>query len=236
MPISYFMKTTLLLVAMVLSLHLGQAADPSSWPISYQGNVEPAEEGSVTINGEKKGSFEKPVKPNYRAEVGDSGLELEFNGSGTFTLEDLGIPVDFSEGFTLECRFRLEETVNQLSPPANNASAMIIQASESVGTNRGMWILGFYTDIDDAKNYVVLEGNKSTKPFEIGKDFHVFRVTVKDNEVVLYVDNELVGHVSPRKGASSSGVRFGNLRGSDHKGSAVMDYLKIDPQSALVPQ
>jgi len=223
-------------MAAVLTLHLGQAADPSSRPVSCQGNVEQTEEGSVTINGEKKASFEKPVKPNYRAEVGDAGLELEFNGSGTFTLEDLGTPVDFSEGFTLECRLRLEETVNQLNPPANNASAMIIQASESVGTNRGMWVLGFYTDIEDAKNYVVLEGSQSTKPFEIGKDFHVFRVTVKDNEVVLYVDNELIGHVPPRKGASSSGVRFGNLRCSDHKGSAVMDYLKIDPKSSRVPE
>ena len=211
------------------------SSESAAWPIVYEGKTHPLDAGSVKFFGQEAKEFSAPAKGNYLVEVQADGLKFEFPAAGTFGLELADQTYNFNEGTTVECRLRLEETVNQIDPPTKNSSAVMIQFSEPAGNDPGLWSLGFYTDSEDGKNYAVLEGANSTVPYEIGKEFRTYRVVTKDNLATLIVDGVVVGEVKPRKGLQAVGLRFGNLRGKDHSGSAVLESIRIDPTQALMP-
>lgn len=226
---------TILLAALAICGQSGFAAAPDIWPFVYEGKVHPLDAGSVKIEGQEAREFNPPTKENYLAEVQDDGLKFEFPAAGTFGLEIASPTYSFHGGTTVECRLRLEETINRIDPPTSNSSAVMIQFSEPAGEDPGIWSLGFYTDPGDGKNYVVLEGANSTPPYEIGREFHTYRVVTKDDFITLCVDGTAIGEVKPRKGVPPFGLRFGNLRGKDHSGTAVLESIRIDPAKAWMP-
>ncbi len=227
--------TQILLFVGITAAQYALAEDPAVWPIVYAGNIHPLDAGSVKLAGGEATEFAPPAKENYLAEPGEEGLKFEFSAAGTFGLGLAETKYQFSEGTTFECRLRLEETVNRIDPPAKNSSAVMIQFSETGTNDPGLWSLGFYTDPADGKNYVVLEGANSTTAHEIGKEFHTYRVVTKDDFATLCVDGVAVGEVKPRKGVPPFGFRFGNVRGADHTGTAVLESIRIDSGKAWMP-
>jgi hypothetical protein len=223
-----------LLLCLTASLATVHAKSEPEWDIRYEADEEPTFEGSVKKADGSGMTFSPPAKDNHQTGIRDDGFEFHFNGAGTFALGLEGENLSFKES-TLECRLRMEETINRIEPPGFNASAITIQVAETVSEDPGLYVLGFYTDLEDQKNYVILEGQDKTVPVEIGRDFHVFRVVARDNAITLYVDGERAGEIQPRKGIVQPGIRFGNLRGSDHTGLAVLDYLRLSLSEAIAP-
>jgi len=214
-------------------LHLPAGTEPK-WDLRYEAKMEPDLENAVDKLDGTKVSFRKPAKQNYDLSVREEGLDFFFRGAGVFVLEPEGEPISFKHN-TLEFRLQLEKTDNRIEPPAVNASAVCIQVGESRVDNPGMYIVGFYTDVEDGKNYVILEGRTKTVPYEIGSEFHNFRVVARDDSIELYVDGESAGEVGPRSGVIQPGIRFGNARGSDHTGQATLGYLRMNFGEALNP-
>ncbi len=219
---------------LLATLAMAHANTEPKWDLRYEGIVEPTAEGAVEKTGGKSQTFQTPAKKNYQAGINDDGLEFFFKGAGVFALDLDEKQLSFAHS-TIECRLRLEETRNLIEPPAPNASAVCIQVGESGSSDAGTYMVGFYTNPEDGKNYVILEGRTQTTPVEIGRDFHVFRVVARENGISLYVDGTHAGEVAPRKGVAQSGVRLGNARGSDHTGTAVLDYLRINLSESLDP-
>ncbi len=214
--------------------HLPAAAEPK-WDLRYEAKLEPDQEGAVERLDGTRLSFQKPAKKNYDLSARKEGLDFTFHGAGVFSLKPEREKITLKNN-TLEFRLRLERTDNRIDPPASNASAVCIQIGETQGDDPGMYMVGFYTDAGDGKNYVILEGRNKSLPFEIGSEFHTYRVVARDDSIALHVDGEIVGTVAPRRGVNQPGIRLGNARGSDHTGAATLSYLRMNCGEAIDPE
>ena len=213
--------------------HLSAGTEPK-WDLRYEAKMEPDQEGAVEWLDGTKQLFQKPAKKNYDLSVRKEGLDFAFLGAGVYSLIPEKKEITLKNN-TLEFRLRLERTDNRIDPPASNASAVCIQIGETKGDDPGMYMVGFYTDAGDGKNYVILQGRDKSPPHEIGSEFHKFRVVARDDTIALHVDGASVGAVAPRRGVNQPGIRFGNARGSDHTGQSTLGYLRMNCGEGIDP-
>jgi len=130
-------------------------------------------------------------------------------------------------GYTIEFKAKLIKTDSK-----KYSSSIHIGAEDGRKDVKKFWGINLYTGNDS--NYIVLTGISNITPIAIGEDFHTYRITVKDDQVTLYIDGTLACSVKVSKRISTNQLRFGDLTGKAD-GDWKLDYLRIYTQGAVAP-
>lgn len=233
------MKHTLAIgTGLVLALGVSAAQGAVAWTASYEADVLPQADDSISYGSGGTGSFASVAGPAMTASVGDDKfLFSTMNGGSlaafyTTSVANGDINLDSDIGYTFEWRVRM---INASAPGINNAAALQVD-EDRVGINR-FWNLEMYRDGDDLY-YVVLTntiGDNVIAPINQG-EFYIYRVAVTQSGATLYINDNstAVGSIGSFRELATNNIRFGDLAGAENA-EFETDYLRIFNGGAVAP-
>ena len=192
------------------------------WSFQYEGQKTPDKKGfarygkALIADSDKDGIFHFST---IGSDKGAFYYQYVRNKNRVFLNSDVG--------YTIEFKLKVIKT-----DVKKNASAIHFDAEDGRGEVKNYWGLNFYAG--DKTNYVALSGGGSATPVALNDDFHIYRITVKGENVALYIDGTLACGVKASKKTSTNQFRFGDLTGKAD-GEFKLDYIRIFTKGAVAP-
>ncbi len=212
------MKT--LTAIFIVAAQLAGATKIKNWTFEYSGNKLP-NKANMALRG----------KPGF-CTVKDGILEINTIGSDQgvyytryFNGKKLILNSDW--GYTVEFRVKILDSDNN-----SGTSAIHIDAEDGRKEVKRFWGINFYRDKNS--NFAQLQGEKFSSPIAIDDDFHVYRVVVKDETAILYIDRIKACSIKMTERINTNQLRFGDMTGKAD-GKWQLDYLKVYTKNAVVP-
>lgn len=209
-------------VIFACGISLLNGAEIKDWTFKYEGEKLPNKVG-FALNG-------KPVI----AKINKSGvfhLSSIDSNAGVFYYRYMRKQdnrlINSDTGYTLELRAKVIKTDSD-----ENSAAIHIDAEDGREDVKKFWGLNLYRGRDSS--YALLSGATSATPVAIGDDFHIYRITVKGDQVNLYIDGTFACGVKVSTKTSTNQLRFGDLTGKAD-GEWEIDYLRVYTKGAVAP-